>query len=75
MMADKRSVIIQMTGMNPDRVRYQWEPKSEVSADVVGDTLRFARRNPSRRDVIHIDWEHIEYDRDVERHPLHMLDE
>lgn len=72
MMAEQRSVSVEVGFTNPDRIRYQWEPKSEVSADIVGATIQFLRLTPSRRTSVHIHWE-LKYDRDVEQHQLHML--
>lgn len=60
--------------LNPEHVHFEWEPKSEITAELLEEGLHFARRKPSDDVAIHIDWELIEYDRKIDPpFPMRLL--
>jgi hypothetical protein len=75
--SEQRAVSVSPTrgrSINRRRVRYAWEPKSDVSAHVDERGIHFARRNPSQQSEIYIQWELLEYDRNIdEAVPSHLL--
>jgi hypothetical protein len=70
LMPDQRSVVRNISKrsgtLDPLKVRFNWEPKSDIAADLDGNVLRFSRHVPSRTVDVFIEYELVEYDKPVE---------